>query len=151
MSASARVLSFASLFNLAASNAELPFTAVDGGGGRSYGDFDFVVDVAKTDCTSAKGSLRVLLASSFRLDTSTYQGSMSTENQFLGNIQYLPTSFPLLLYLLIFTPFFMTAKLRIRIPWLRFPFRAIEIHRGRIVVLNLIWSRFRLVQKDCTR
>ena len=75
MSASARDLSFDSLFNLAASNVELPLKAVDGGGGRWYGDFGFVVDVAKTDCTNAKGSLRDLLASSFRLSPLTQQVS----------------------------------------------------------------------------
>jgi len=80
MRASARDLSFDSLFNLATSNAELPFTAVGGGGGRSYDDLGFVVDVAKTDCTSAKGSLRDLLASSLRLDSLTRQVTMSKED-----------------------------------------------------------------------
>lgn len=145
MSARARDRSLLSLAILAAVGSEEP--AVVGIGRlvvRSYSGLALVCETDKADCTTINGSFRILFASSLRLRigfvviSSVWKAHVRCRRHSLAAL-------PFPLRILVFALFFMSLQLCVRVPRLGLPFRSIEIHRGRIVILNLIRCWFRLV------
>jgi hypothetical protein len=120
---------------------------------RSYAGFALFCDVERADCTTIKGSLRILLASSLRLSSHPNQvQAMNTRvwrNDMLRCLDSLST-LPLALRILVLALLLVTFKLSVGIPRLGLPFWSIQVHGGRIVILDLIRGRFRLVEYDCT-